>query len=334
MKTRRYIFLVCAFIITGFFIEGIYALSIINKTMGNQDSGKDNPLRNEQVKYERNQHSETVRKNTDSNTGIPFFMPQKGDTLDPGPAVYDHVNVLILGLDEYGERSDVIILANLNTDNGNLNLLSVARDTRVRARGKYTKINALIGMGGERMIMDKVEEITGLSIPYYITLDFKGFKKVIDVLGGVEMEVPFDMDYDDPQQNLHIHLKKGRQVLDGEKAIQFVRYRKGNRKGVGYINGDIDRISAQQQLIKALIAQKAKIKYLSKIDDIFLILKDYVKTNIEISDVNYYLDGLVKIRYEKTKTFTLPGESVYTNKTWYYIYDRQKTRELINGYFF
>jgi len=330
MKTHRYIFLICAVIITGFFIEGIYALPLLNMGIIKKDNVQENPKKHEQTKKEAVQDQSTGGV----NTGDSVVELKKESILDIGPAVYEHVNVLILGLDEYKERSDVIMLANFDSGSGNLNLLSIARDTRVKAGGRYRKINSLIGIGGEQMIINKVEEITGLDIPYYIILDFEGFKKIIDTLDGVEMDIPFDMDYDDPEQDLHIHLKKGRQILDGEKAVQFVRYRKGNRKGEGYVNGDIDRIAAQQQFIKALIAQKAKVKYLSRIDDIFLILKDYMRTNIEIGHVNYYIDGLVKIRYKNTKAFTLPGKSVYRNKTWYYIYDRETTRELIDKNFF
>jgi len=330
MKTHRYIFLICAVIITGFFLEGIYALPILNTGIRKKYDAQKDLEKPGQVKNEAVRHSSTRWE----NTGDPFIGLKKKGILDIGPAVYDHVNVLILGLDEDKERSDVIMLANFDSGSGNLNLLSIARDTRVKAGGKYRKINALVGIGGEQLTIKKVEEITGLTIPYYITLDFEGFKKIIDVLGGVEMDVPFDMDYDDPNQDLHIHLKKGRQILDGEKAVQFVRYRKGNKKGEGYVNGDIDRMAAQQQFIKALIAQKAKVKYLSKIDDIFLILKNYMRTNIEIGHINYYIDGLAKVRYKNTKAFTLPGKSVYRNKTWYYIYDKEKTRELIDKNFF
>lgn len=243
------------------------------------------------------------------------------------------VNMLILGLDEEKVRSDVILLLNFMPAESSLNILSIPRDTRVRARGKTEKINALIGMGGEKLIAGKVAEITGLTINYYLTINFKGFRKLIDILGGVQLEVPFDMYYDDPTQNLHIHLTKGKQILNGEKAEQFVRYRKGNWRGEGYEDGDLGRIKAQQNLIRELIIQKLKLRYFLKIDDIYYILKQYVRTNADITDINYYSDSIKKIRFNKIRTFSLPGDTAYIGGLWYFIHNTDKTRELIESSF-
>jgi LCP family protein required for cell wall assembly len=179
-----------------------------------------------------------------------------------------------------------------------------------------------------------VEEITGLPIDYYLTMNFSGFRRIIDVLGGVEMDIPFDMDYDDPEQDLHIHLRKGKQMLDGLKSEQFVRYRKGNHKGEGYRDGDIGRIQAQQEFIRAFIEQKLKIKYILKTDEIFYILKNSLKTNIEVGDLNYLLKSMKNINIEEVNTYTLPGNSDYINKQWYYIYDKKETKELIDDSFY
>jgi len=118
----------------------------------------------------------------------------------------------------------------------------------VKVNGKYMKINALIGKGGEKMVIDMVEDITGLPVDYYVTLNFKGFREIVDTLGGVEINVPFDMDYDDPYQNLHIHLKKGKQVLDGKKAEQFVRYRKATTTGKVMRMGILDGLKCSSFL--------------------------------------------------------------------------------------
>lgn len=244
------------------------------------------------------------------------------------------VNFLILGVDEEGVRTDVIALMNLNTADGKLNILSIARDTQVRAKGRVVKINALAAMGGERLLIGKIEELTGIPVNYYVTINFKGFRKIIDILGGVEINVPFNMDYDDPFQNLHIHLKKGKQVLNGKKAEQFVRYRKGNREDQGYSNGDIGRIKAQQVFLKALIEQKVRLKYLSKAAEIFLTLKKYMKTNVEVGDVNHYLATVGNIRMEDIKAYTIPGDTVYEGGAWYFLHDKAKTKELIETSFF
>ncbi|MCX7843650.1 MAG: LCP family protein [Clostridia bacterium] len=243
------------------------------------------------------------------------------------------INIMLLGLDGEEIRSDVMILLSLSPMENKLNVLSIARDTRVRVKNKWAKINSLVKMGGEALVIEKVEELTGLDIQYYITLNFEGFRKIVDTVDGVQMYIPFDMNYDDPEQNLHIHLEKGLQVLDGRKAEQLVRYRKGNRRGQGYTDGDLGRIKMQQAFLKAFISQKAKLKYISKADDIFLILRKYLKSNIEIGDINRNLPLIKNLDYDDINSYTLPGEPAYINDVWYFICDREETQKLINERF-
>ncbi len=175
--------------------------------------------------------------------------------------------------------------------------------------------------------------MVGLNIDYYMTLNFKAFRKIVDTLGGVKIDVPFDMDYDDPYQNLHIHLKKGERVLNGREAEGFVRYRKGN-EGQGYENGDIGRIEMQHKFISEFIKQKFKMKYLLKADDIFYILKENMKTNVEIGDLRYFIRDLDNLKVPEIKCYTLPGDSKYIDNQWYYIYDRKETERIIEDNFF
>jgi len=243
------------------------------------------------------------------------------------------VNLMVLGLDRDETRCDVIMLFHFVPSSSSLSILSVARDTRVLSDGVFTRINTLYSKGGEKRVAEKITEITGLPVHYYITVDFKGFREVIDALDGVEFYVPFRMNYDDPVQNLHIHLKKGLQVLNGKKAEQLVRYRKGNFKGQGYTEGDLGRISMQQEFMKALIKQKMNIRYLSRFHKIFGILQQYVKTNITIADATQYIGSISKVKPDEIKTFTLPGTSRIIGGKWYFILDRQKTSSLIKEHF-
>ncbi len=243
------------------------------------------------------------------------------------------VNVLLLGLDRDKTRCDVIMLLSFEPSVPSLKMLSIARDTRIFTGRTYKKINSFYSMGGAKRVAKEVSRITGLSVHYYVTTDFKGFRKIIDTLDGVEFNVPFRMNYDDPTQNLHIHLKKGVQILDGKKAEQLVRYRKGNYKKQGYIEGDIGRIRMQQDFMKALIDQKLNFKYIDKADDIFVILQDYVKTNITLSDVARYAGSAAKLRSDSIQTFVLPGESHIIDDVWWYIYDREKTASMIEENF-
>lgn len=303
MKLRKATFILCISLFMMLFFDGIYVIASLNANPG--------------VK---------AKKDEAGTDPVKIETEVREEKLPP-------VNLLILGLDGEEKRSDVILLLNFEPNTGDLNILSIARDSRVRAKGKNVKINALISMGGEAYIAQKVSELTGLPVHYYLTINFKGFRQIIDALGGVELYVPFNMNYDDPEQNLHIHLKKGFQKLNGKKAEQYVRYRKSNSGG-GYNNGDIGRIKAQQDFLKALIEQKLKIKYLGKLNDIFFILKEHMKTNIEIGDVYYYLKSINKLDPANIKTFTTPGDSVYIGSVWYYIQDDDRMRDIIEKNFF
>jgi len=300
---KKYVVLLSITICSVFFLLGLIP--------GNGDTG--GPEQNDRNKYEKKEISSSI-----------FEIGEKRQK---------PVNVLLLGLDDDKVRSDVIILVNYSPDSGKLNLLSLERDTRVSYKGKRMKLNAVYAAGGIEGIKEKVFDITGIKADYYAVFDFKSFRDVIDVLGGVYFEVPFNMKYDDPTQNLHIDLKKGMQLLDGKKAEQLVRYRKGNKKGSGYTEGDIGRIKMQQEFIKALIEQKANIKYLSKIDDIYYILKKQVKTNIDMDFITKYSTGLTRINMDNVKAYALPGKSALISNVWYFIHDKEETKKLINSFY-
>lgn len=254
------------------------------------------------------------------------------------------VNILLLGVDEGGMRSDTIMLVSLNGRTGKVNILSIPRDTRVLIGKHYQKINAAIGIGAqevgkgnlkepEELSVQKVKLLTGLPIHYFASVDFDGFKEVIDALGGVDFDVPFDMDYDDPAQDLHIHLKAGMQHLDGQAAHDFVRFRKGNSGHKGYATGDLGRIEAQQAFIKALIEQKVSPKYLLKADEIFDVIRENVRTNYAAKDLVSHLGIIKNITSEDVAMYQLPGSAQTISGISYYICDDAETNELVNTVF-
>ena len=307
MNLRKSIFYICMVFSLVLFVEGVFTILNFTKT-DNINLTKEN---------ENNYHNRQIVRNIYKEGDYP-----------------EYINLLAMGLDESEDRSDGIMLINFHPKSGKVNILSIARDTMVKLNnGRRSKINALIGMGGEAKIIEKVEELIGMPVHYYLTMNFEGFREVIDLLDGVEIDVPFDMMYDDPYQNLYIRLNKGKQILDGEKAEQYLRYRKGNRVGEGYVDGDMGRIKTQQQFINEFIKQKLKLKYLLKIGDIFFIMKNNVTTNIEIGDFNYYLSTIKKIDTDKINFFTLPGHDEYIDNQYYYIYDEEKTKEIIKNNF-
>ena len=254
------------------------------------------------------------------------------------------VNILLLGTDEGGMRSDTIMLASLNGRTGKVNILSIPRDTRIRMGKGHQKINAALGIGTyevakgniqepEELCVEKVKLLTGLPIHYFMTINFDGFKEFIDALGGVDFEVPFHMKYDDPVQNLHIDIPAGMQHLDGEAAHDFVRFRQGNPGYKGYATGDIGRIQAQQAFIKALVEQKLKPKYLLKAGELFDVVRDNVRTNYTAKDLVKHLGAISKISSENVNMVQLPGAPRTISGVSYYLCDDAQMRELANTVF-
>lgn len=254
------------------------------------------------------------------------------------------VNILLLGVDEGGMRSDTIMLASLNGRTGRVSILSIPRDTRVPMGRGYQKINAAVGIGAqevkkgnleepEELSVQKVKLLTGLPIHYFMSVNFDGFQEIIDALGGVDFEVPFRMKYDDPIQNLHIDLQPGMQHLNGKQAHDFVRFRQGNPGYKGYATGDLGRIEAQQAFIKALVQQKLQPKYLLKAGDIFEVVKKNVRTNYTAKDLVRHLGAISRIDSENVTMYQLPGAPQTISGISYYLCDGRKMTELVETVF-
>ena len=246
------------------------------------------------------------------------------------------VNFLMMGLDGGGTRADTIMVASVDRKNKTVKILSIPRDTKVEVNGKTIKINATMGyQSREELMISKIKEITGLPIHYYAAVDFEGFKEIIDILGGVDIDVPFDMNYDDPAQNLSIHLKKGMQHLDGQAAHDYVRFRHNNNGSApgDYALGDPGRIHAQQEFLKELVRQKLQPQYLAKAPQLAKAISEHVQTNFSVAEGMKYMRMLKKMDAESLETHMLPGGSKMIGGASYYIYDAEETRRLISEVF-
>lgn len=232
-------------------------------------------------------------------------------------------------------------------------MLSIPRDTYIEDV-TTNKINAIYSTNGgynknsksdnyekaEKAMLKQVEEITGIYADYYITLDTKALVQLVDTIGGVTVDVPIKMKYDDDEQNLHINLKKGTQTLNGKQAEQFVRFRKNN-DGSGYPNGDIGRIAAQQEFIKAVGKEILQAKNLTKIGNFIEIGIENVKTNISVADALQYVDDIKKFNMDNLRMETLPQETDPKELAKYknvnsacYFWNAEKSLELSNDMFF
>ena len=247
-----------------------------------------------------------------------------GDVSFDVPQSADMVNILAIGFDKGGYRTDTMMIINFNPKTSNVNLISIPRDTMVEINGRRMKLNSVFSIGKFELTVSTIKKITGLPIHYYIAVDTVGFRNIIDTLGGVDFDVPKDLKYSDPTQNLYIDLKKGMQHLDGAKAEQLVRFRK-------YPTADLERENVQKKFIKAVIEQKltlANVSQISKMKNIFDEVFKHVKTNITFGDVTKYFIAALKINSNSFKTFTLPGAPKMVNGISYYLYSKKQTMDL------
>ncbi|WIF95687.1 LCP family protein [Caminicella sporogenes] len=238
------------------------------------------------------------------------------------------VNILLLGME--GPRTDTIILASFDPKSKNLDLVSIPRDTYFYSAGydklDQKKINAVYGRSGIKGIMKVASHVLGgVPIHEYVKVSYDGVEDIVDSLGGVKVNVPFNMDYDDPYAKppLHIHLKKGVQTLNGKKAIQFLRFRKGNNRR-GYPDGDLGRIKAQQQFLMAAMDKALSFRLPLVANTVF----KFVKTSMDLSDVIYYAKSAIGIKKENIKTYRLPGRHKNMGLS-YFIHDPAETEKLM-----
>ena len=260
------------------------------------------------------------------------------------------IQVLLMGVstDNGGKLTDTIIVATYDPKNQSASLLSIPRDTFVGKNPQtgtaMDKINTLYLKSPEKTLT-KVNEITGLDIKYYMVIDNEALIKLVDVIGGVEFNVPIDMVYDDDSQDLHINLKAGMQKLDGNKAEQLLRYRHGNLdKKTGrylgtypaeYGGNDYGRMRTQREFMIETVKQTIHAKNILKVKEIIDIAYEYIETNLSISTIKDYVPYAVNINIDAIQSAVLPGGSYGpTTKPsyplWFFIPDKKETAKLIN----
>ena len=243
-----------------------------------------------------------------------------------------YVNTLLLGVDKEGYRTDVIIFAQLNLADGEVNMLQIPRDTYVNSGRWDHKINSAYGYNKEKQVFKEVGELLGVKVDKYVLIDTKGFRNLIDTIGGVDFEVPINMNYDDPYQDLHIHLEKGMQHLDGAKAEQFVRFRQNNN-GTGYALGDIERMQAQSAFIQATIDELFSLVNVFKINDLVKDFSSFVKTNFTLNEMLTYAPYVFSVEREKMYTHQLKGEAKYIGGGSYFVPYDEENEKLIEEHF-
>ncbi|MDO5556976.1 MAG: LCP family protein [Clostridia bacterium] len=249
----------------------------------------------------------------------------------------DRFNVLLMG--ESLNLTDTIIIASYDPKLQDVSMLSIPRDTFTGINKKkataFQKINALYQSSPEKTL-EAVNKITGLDIKYYLCVDTKALREIVNEIGGVYFDVPIDMKYDDKKQNLHINVRAGYQLLDGDKAEQVVRFRHNN-DGTTYSSEygqeDLGRMRTQREFLKTVAKQTLKAQNVFKINSILDIYKNNVTTNLDMDLVKQYIPYAVNINMDEIETETLPGEPEKCNGVWLFIHNNEETELMVNKLF-
>ncbi len=269
------------------------------------------------------------------------------------------INVLALGVDVEGLRTDAMMLFSFNTGTKEMNILTIPRDTKMYVGNRYQKVNAAHAfmkngeIGGPEASVEAVQRVTGIPINYYAEFSFDAVAHVLNILGPIEFTIPdlyndgVGMVYDDPIQSLHINLPPGKYGdgpdcdypgLNGSQGVHLLRYRHGNADENGnfngYTNGDEDRTKVQQEFIKAVVDQKLNAGLIMKIPELFQEISSEIKTNITFSDILKYAGNLTGVSSMTMHSYSLPGwfsEDDSNGDVW--IVDIPATRDMVLNIF-
>lgn len=236
-------------------------------------------------------------------------------------------NILLYGVDNDAGGSDTNMLMRFDAVNKTVDVVSLPRDT-LMSNGH--KLNSSYNNGGTEKLRSNIEDMLGVPVDFYVSVDLKGFIALIDQIGGVEFDVPCDMDYDDPYQDLHIHFKAGLQKLNGQQAMEVVRFRHNN-DNTGYGGRqDLGRIGTQQAFLKTVAQKLMKLENVPAMAETFL---KYVKTDLTLGNLMWLANQALSMGGTDAISFaTLPGDG----SGWYkgmsvYALDPEQVLEMTNS---
>lgn len=246
---------------------------------------------------------------------------------------YDNVSVLIMGVDssdirdnKEDARTDTLMVATLNKDEKSVKLLSIPRDSYVYIPevGYETKINHAHAFGGTKATIETVENLLDIPVDYYVKVNFEAFIDVVDAIDGIEFDVPYEFEEQDSKDKADaIHLKPGKQILNGEEALALARTRKQDN--------DIERGKRQQEIIQAIMDKSISLGSVLKYDNIIEAVGDNMTTNMTFDEVKSFVAYGTKGTNLDIETLTLDGYDFQAG-AYYWKLDQEdlaKTSELL-----
>ena len=253
-----------------------------------------------------------------------------GASVDPQPDRFtrkdDFFTILVSGMDDDNGGSDTNILVAFDAGGQAVHCVSIPRDSGVYYKGKAQKVN-VPSKSGVRTLADTLASTLGIPVDFTVQVDLRGFVRLVDAIDGVDFEIPENMNYDDPTQDLHIHFQKGLRHLNGSDALKVVRFRHNN-DGSGYGGRqDLGRIDTQQAFLKTVL--KKMLSNPQKISDYAKIFSQYVHTDLKVSELAWFGEQTVLMGTDAVTFSTLPGE--WSGRRSLYLLDGGQGLELVNS---
>lgn len=233
------------------------------------------------------------------------------------------VNLLIVGNDTYSQTSDAVFILSVDPLEQIINLIPIPASSLVSLNGTKTALANIYRAGGIQILIDKVTEIVPVPIDYYAAMDFQAFRHIVDSVGGVDIDVPFDMNYYDSKVNYKINLQKGHQHLDGKKAEMFIRYVPGNNEQ------NLTRETNQKTFFKEFITQKLDSDIIRKFPDVFPKTLPYITSDITISDAGRFLNILKSLQSCEINHISLSGVYKIMDNTRYFVPDYESNKNIL-----
>ena len=271
---------------------------------------------------------------SDQQTQQPADQPQEPVVVNKKELKQDYYTILLAGtVDSW--NTDTMMLCSVDVKAGTVKLVSVNRDTQVDAPIDIPKINAMYGWKGPETMCQKVTEVTGIPINDYVVINMNSFIKVIDLIGGVDYNVPFDMVHRDIDEKFDINLPAGYQNLNGKEALQFVRYRSTSEN-------DFGRVNRQKEFLVVTMKQVLKKFSVSQIEGYIKIFNDNVKTSMSVQEMVWYFTHVVTeldfdedvtsdtLPYYTTGYWTNPNAKKYATQSYVYL-DAQQIVDYVNA---
>ena len=275
--------------------------------------------------------------------------PEEGTVLPSGSTGQDEeepvrqrrdgvYNFVLLGKDVDSGNTDSIIVVRYDVPNGKVGMISIPRDTAVeRTWRSNPKINGAFYGAGADVLKEEIEHTFGIPIDYYVLVDLKGFIALVDELDGVEVDIPLDMNYDDPVQDLHIHFTKGVHTLDGQGTMEVVRYRHDNEDSPNYWANqwytDVQRGEMQRQVLMQLAKKVVSWNSVAKVTEFVSLFNEYVKTDLSVTDMIYFATQALQVDVASDVTQgTLEGvgDAVCNGVRYCFVYQAEDILPVLN----